>query len=152
MSNESARHYCRNPRCRSKLKAPIENRHHAFCSRGCYSSFFLRRCRVCERPLDADPMTGAKRVADGRRKVCGRKCASVARSNPRTYRDPPPRKSDARSAHFTGLKSGLAPIRAPAYVLDVEVWGGRTWKPAVSSDGVAIEVSQIRPRALKEGR
>jgi len=122
--SEQARHYCRNPRCRSKLPAPVENHHHAFCSRGCYSSFFLRRCRVCERPLDADPMTGAKRIADGRRKACGRKCASVARSNPRTYRGLPPRKSDARSAHFTGLKSGLKGDRPPFRCLGHYCWGG----------------------------
>jgi hypothetical protein len=42
------RHYCRNPRCRSKLKAPVENHHHAFCCRGCHASFYLRRCLVCE--------------------------------------------------------------------------------------------------------
>ena len=146
----SARHYCRNVRCRSKLPAPVENHHHAFCTRGCYSSFFLRRCRVCERPLDADPMTGAKRIADGRRKVCGRKCASVARANPRTYRGLPPVKSSSRSAHFTGLKTGLAGIRAPAHVLDVEVFGGRVWQPARSSDGVPVEVSRVRARALQE--
>jgi hypothetical protein len=30
------RHYCRNTHCRSKLKAPVENEHHAFCAAGCY--------------------------------------------------------------------------------------------------------------------
>jgi hypothetical protein len=29
------RHRCRNQRCRSKLPAPVENEHHAFCTRGC---------------------------------------------------------------------------------------------------------------------
>jgi hypothetical protein len=38
-------------------------------------------------------------------------------------------------------------ILAPADVLAVEVFD-RTWKPAVSSDGIAIEVSRLRARAL----
>jgi hypothetical protein len=42
------RHYCRNPRCRSKLKEPVSNPHKAFCTKGCYGSFYLRRCAVCE--------------------------------------------------------------------------------------------------------
>src|SRR5262245_8259273 len=41
-------HYCRNKRCRSKLPAPVENEHHAFCTRGCHSSYYLGRCLVCE--------------------------------------------------------------------------------------------------------
>src|SRR5262249_8121031 len=44
-------HRCRNPRCRLKLPAPVENEHHAFCTRGCYESFYRNRCRVCERDL-----------------------------------------------------------------------------------------------------
>jgi len=45
------RHYCRNPRCRSKLKQPVENPRRAFCTRGCHSSFYHSRCLVCERPF-----------------------------------------------------------------------------------------------------
>src|SRR5262245_1775868 len=39
-------------------------------------------------------------------------------------------------------------IRAPRHVLDVEMWGGRPWQDAVSSGGIAIQVSRLRPRAL----
>src|SRR5262249_12417491 len=45
------RHHCRNPHCRMKLPAPVENEHRAFCTRGCYESFYRNRCRVCERDL-----------------------------------------------------------------------------------------------------
>jgi hypothetical protein len=45
--NTPLRHYCRNPRCRSKLKAPVENHHHA-CTPGCHASFYRSRCLVCE--------------------------------------------------------------------------------------------------------
>jgi hypothetical protein len=39
-------------------------------------------------------------------------------------------------------------IFGPADVLGVEVFGGRTWKPAKSSGGVDIEIGRLRPRAL----
>lgn len=42
------RHRCRHPRCRSKLPSPVTNPREAFCCRGCYESFYLHRCRVCE--------------------------------------------------------------------------------------------------------
>jgi len=48
---QDLRHYCRNPRCRSKLPSPVSNPREAFCTRGCYESFHLKRCRVCEQPL-----------------------------------------------------------------------------------------------------
>jgi hypothetical protein len=50
---EDLRHRCRNPHCRMKLKEPVGNPRDAFCARGCYESFHLRRCRVCEKPLEA---------------------------------------------------------------------------------------------------
>jgi hypothetical protein len=36
---------------------------------------------------------------------------------------------------------------APAHVLGVEVFS-RTWQPAISSGGVAVEVGRLRTRAL----
>jgi hypothetical protein len=53
----AVRHYCRYPKCRSKLPAPVLNRHEAFCARGCHGSFYLRRCRVCEAPIE-QPKSG----------------------------------------------------------------------------------------------
>jgi hypothetical protein len=38
-------------------------------------------------------------------------------------------------------------ILAPGHVLAVEVFD-RSWQPAISSSGVAIETSRLRPRAL----
>ena len=46
------RHYCRSPRCRSKLKTPVENPREAFCARGCHSAFYRKRCLVCEEPME----------------------------------------------------------------------------------------------------
>jgi hypothetical protein len=42
------RHYCRNPRCRSKLKQSVADPRDAFCARGCHASFYRHRCLVCE--------------------------------------------------------------------------------------------------------
>ena len=43
--------YCRNRKCRTKLKKPVSNQREAFCARGCHTSFYLNRCLVCEDPL-----------------------------------------------------------------------------------------------------
>jgi hypothetical protein len=51
-TNEKLRHYCRNPRCRSKLPAPVANEREAFCCRGCHSSFYRHRCLICEAPME----------------------------------------------------------------------------------------------------
>src|SRR5215471_18245441 len=68
---ETLRHYCRNPRCRSKLASPVSNPREAFCTRGCYSSFYLHRCVACERPIE-------RKRAD--QKVCRKpKCRSALR-------------------------------------------------------------------------
>jgi hypothetical protein len=42
------RHYCRHKLCRSKLPQPVSNSREAFCSRGCYRSFYRRHCLICE--------------------------------------------------------------------------------------------------------
>ena len=55
------RHRCRNPRCRCKLPEPTPNPREAFCTRGCYSSFYLHRCRVCEGPIE-QPKHGTRLI------------------------------------------------------------------------------------------
>ena len=82
------RHYCRNPRCRSKLPAPVENEHHAFCTRGCFESFYRSRCLVCEEPM--------RRKRERQRLKSGhRRCEAEYRKFPRVYdypRDEPAQK------------------------------------------------------------
>jgi hypothetical protein len=51
MSNRTARVYCRNSRCRTKLPVPTDNEHKAFCSPYCYNQFFHWKCAVCEDPI-----------------------------------------------------------------------------------------------------
>jgi hypothetical protein len=75
------RHFCRNPKCRSKLRAPVSNRREAFCARGCHTSFYLRRCLVCEGPLQRRNKT--QRVCRKRRcRSAWRARASLGRYSP----------------------------------------------------------------------
>jgi hypothetical protein len=74
------RHYCRNSRCRSKLNNPVNNPHEAFCCRGCHSSFYLKKCLVCERSITK---------TTSRQEICKRRsCRNMFRSNRGRYRYP----------------------------------------------------------------
>jgi hypothetical protein len=43
------RHYCRNPKCRTKLPTPVSNQREAFCPETtCRERFYRLRCYVCE--------------------------------------------------------------------------------------------------------
>jgi hypothetical protein len=71
---QTLRHYCRNPRCRSKLPSPASDPRKAFCTAGCHSSFYLKRCIVCENDKPAG--------STARRKLCRRpKCEGRYRKN-----------------------------------------------------------------------
>jgi hypothetical protein len=45
--------------CKMKLPEPTSNEREAFCTRGCYNSFYLHRCRVCEKPIE-QPRRGTR--------------------------------------------------------------------------------------------
>lgn len=60
MFGSQVRHHCR--RCRVKLAEPVENPRSAFCCRGCYRTFYAKRCLACEREMN--------RTA-GHQKLCG---------------------------------------------------------------------------------
>ena len=99
------RKQCR--RCRQKLEHPVDNDHHAFCCRFCFNSFYLNRCRVCEKPL---------RDKRGGRLYCRspNKCAAEAKKWAHLYAfrsAPVPlavcTPSTSRNAHSTGLKIGI---------------------------------------------
>jgi hypothetical protein len=66
------RHYCRNPKCRSKLKTPVSNSREAFCSdTTCKQRFYRLRCYVC----------GEKKKGRLDAHTCGRrKCKNAIRS------------------------------------------------------------------------
>lgn len=72
MTEDTVRHYCRH--CRGKLEAPTANHRQAFDSKGCYRSFYRKRCLVCE-----DPIEQPKR---GERLICRKsKCINAFRES-----------------------------------------------------------------------
>ena len=102
--SEQARHFCRNPRCRMKLPTPVENLHRAFCTRGCFESFYLSRCLVCE-----DRMI--RKRSNQRIKSGHGKCSAEYQRFPHVYdfRGPTPTISNESlaNADSTGLKVGV---------------------------------------------
>jgi hypothetical protein len=109
----STHHRCRNPRCKTWLKEPVEHPRDAFCCASCESGFYRTHCRVCERALGE-----TKRSA--RRELCGKqKCVNEFRSDRKRaqlvsrYYPPPlavtsnPEKSLTKSTPKTTIKSDL---------------------------------------------
>ena len=122
-----ARKRCRNPRCRSKLPTPVESPHRAFCTRGCYESFYRTRCRVCETDLRKTGKRG-----DENRRYCRppNRCASEARKWPEKYGfgarpllPPVQRKNNDSYIDSTGLKIGIAGSPPTAHCLRDWWWG-----------------------------
>jgi hypothetical protein len=110
---EDLRHHCRNPRCRTKLAMPVANQHRAFCTPGCHSSFYLKRCIVCENDKPAG--------STARRIVCRRpKCESKYRQDRGRYSfsdgDTTFAANVPRSAQSTGIKSADFDAR-PWYIV-----------------------------------
>jgi hypothetical protein len=92
MTND-LRHKCRyTPHCGRKLDEAVDNKHHAFCSRGCHAGFYRKRCLVCEKPF-AEVDQGRSMLVRARpikrratRRFCpGNKCAAEYRRNPAKY-------------------------------------------------------------------
>ena len=110
---QTLRHYCRNPRCRSKLPSPASDPRKAFCTHGCHSSFYLKRCLVCENDKPAG--------STARRKLCRRpKCEGRYRKNSAHYSflgaDTTSAANVPRSAQSTGIKSAGLDDR-PCYIV-----------------------------------
>ena len=98
-------HYCRNPRCRSKLDEPVENKHAAFCCRGCWEQFHRHRCVVCEKEIE--------RTVENKR-ICGRrKCRNELRKWPQVYL--PPQFQRAKPD-----KSGISEPSSPSPLQQIE--------------------------------
>ena len=109
------RHYCRNPKCRSKLKTPVENPREAFCTRGCHSSFYRKRCLVCEGPMERKTE---------KRQICNKaKCRNAFRDKSCLGRYVTSRraKSSAKNVDFIDLKQALGTRLAKWRVLAGEI-------------------------------
>jgi len=109
--SNSIHHRCRNPRCKTWLKEPVENPRDAFCCASCEVGFYRTHCRVCEKALGA-----AKRTS--RRELCGkRKCINEFRGDRKRAQlvsryyplavTSKPEKSSTKSTLKTGIKSDL---------------------------------------------
>jgi hypothetical protein len=72
---QTLRHCCRNPRCRSKLPSPVSNAREAFCTKGCHSSFYRKRCLICEcemqRKTERQLVCGKRRCRNALQARCG---------------------------------------------------------------------------------
>ncbi len=55
--NQETRKRCRH--CKMRLPEPTSNERQAFCTRGCYNSFYLHKCRACEKPIE-QPKRGTR--------------------------------------------------------------------------------------------
>jgi hypothetical protein len=103
--NQEARHYCRNKHCRSKLPGPVSNPREAFCTKGCHGSFYLKRCMVCEGPIE-------RKRED--QKVCRKaKCRSAwrARSGFGRYHGSSDAKLASKTPGFIDSKQPPKPCR-----------------------------------------
>jgi hypothetical protein len=145
---DTVRHYCRNPRCRSKLSDPVENAREAFCCRGCYRQFYRSRCLMCERTMDRKT---------GNQRLCARrKCKNAYRSSGRLGRYFEGSKGvqrkdviqDARNPIKPGTSSPLEPT------IRYRLWGPKLtdqqlhlatlgWKPERRKPGKSIPVNII---------
>jgi hypothetical protein len=88
-----------------KLALPVENPRDAFCTRGCHSSFYRRRCVVCE---------GEMVRKTEHQLICGkRRCRNAlqAGQNLGRYAAPSGSVSAPRNIDSTGTKTGLEPER-----------------------------------------
>jgi hypothetical protein len=75
--NVLLRHYCRNPRCHSKLAEPVDSDRGAFCTRGCHTTFYRHRCIVCEKRISRTTET---------KRLCGSgQCRYAHKANPGVY-------------------------------------------------------------------
>jgi hypothetical protein len=96
------RHYCRH--CRTKLTTPEEFERQAFCTKGCYASFYRKRCLVCELAIERNAPN---------KLLCGRrKCKADYRAFPHLYvyrmgNHPSDAKLDSKTPDFIGSKEAV---------------------------------------------
>jgi hypothetical protein len=154
---QELRHMCRNPKCRSKLPAPVANEREAFCARGCHSGFYRKRCLVCEAPME-------RRTEH--QLVCGkRKCRSALQAGQGfgRYHAPSSVVSSLETPTKPGIKSGDAGSRGWRIIAGPELtpsqfhcatvadgpgldpdglptWEGGSWRRIAAQNRAALEV------------
>jgi hypothetical protein len=127
-NTDTGRHYCRNPKCRSKLPASVANEREAFCTRGCYLGFHRTRCLVCEAKMERKTE---------HQLVCGkRKCRNALKAGQGFGRYHTARAviSTPKNAANTGTKSPVA--------------DGRGWRIVA---GPPLTTSQLHCATVQDG-
>jgi hypothetical protein len=149
---QKPRHYCRNPKCRSKLPTPTGNGREAFCTRGCHSSFYRHRCIVCERAMPRNA---------GNQRTCYRAdCKDTWRKRLISSRflqpDPPPSyrgsandKLIAEVPVKAGTKTGDTAGRA-VHISAGEHWTG-TWHTLVPIAGPVLSANNYTSAVVGAG-
>jgi hypothetical protein len=141
---ETLRHYCRNPRCRSKLPSPVSNPREAFCARGCFNSFYLHRCLVCEGPLQ-------RKRED--QKVCRKaKCRNTWRlgSGFGCYAGSSNANSASETPDFIDLKAPPKPDRPWRFVAGPELSASALHCATVSGDQAIQVINRTNARHWRE--
>ena len=157
MTIHKIRHMCRNTHCRLKLPTPVENEHHAFCTKGCHAVFYRTRCQVCEEPI--------RRKTERQLTCFSRKCKSERRRFPAAYSWPEYKTNEtggfgapndenhptiARASLppsevpiLRGLKHASEPDRPRHHCLRMWSWGGDGVADHSLYDGDGLTVARI---------
>jgi hypothetical protein len=122
------RHFCRNPKCRSKLPTPVSNSREAFCARGCHTSFFRKRCLVCEQPMERKTE---------HQLVCGKRACRNALQGGQSF------------GRYHASSSGVSPSKKPANTGEKSgVAHGRPWHIVART---VLNPDQLRAAAVPDG-
>jgi hypothetical protein len=84
------------------------------------------------------------------------KAVAEGRFNPRMTRDAAlgtqsHKKLNGHNNFDIAKSRSRTPQNLLREVIETEVFGGRSWRPVISSGGVSCEISTLRPRALING-
>jgi len=142
-ASSAVKSYCRNPRCRSKLSAPVTNPRDAFCHSGLSCQLLSEACRVCEEPIEQ----GGRRP----RLICRKsKCRNAWEGDfpGGRYHPTSGRENSSKTPDSIDSKPALKPDRAcpPIYIV-----GGYRWPnaPAPNRELLAtvlrLEIGDGRP-------
>jgi hypothetical protein len=120
-------------------------KHSRYCSPGCRQRAYLQRLGASRPGVSKTALEATNSPASpvGRGCVTGPLELTELKGEIRAIFT----KLDGDQGPPRGLLRDLR-ILGPADVIEAEVFGRYSWAPAVSSDGVAIEVAQLRPRVL----
>jgi hypothetical protein len=131
--------FCRHRICRTKLKKPVSNKREAFCSRGCHTSFYLKRCLVCEGPMQRRNKT---------QRVCQKsQCRNAWRARAGFGRYCPSNSVSlaSKTPNFIGSKSALKSNRAWRQIAGPKLTTSQLKCAMVGANEAVAEAHQRNP-------